>query len=226
MHVLGQRYIQGESEYDAKMEPPEDSVEAVGEVAIDPGAGKRLTDRTSDECVGMRAGPSGRNEERLRKQREEHQRRDEKQDDRRLAFLGEIEAESVGSDNPPAYCGPDQQNKEHQRQDVQIGGERTHASVRKQRRREIVPDHVAKDVQDVAGGEGEESPEDDEVSDARSVTERDTLQDFTLTQDVRERTEQAAHWLVEPTRVLAQENQAEDAMVENESRRGKYPDCK
>ena len=100
------------------------------------------------------------------------------------------------------------------------------SSVRQQRRREIVPDHVAKDIQDIAGREGEESPEDDEVGDARSVTERDALQDFTLTQNVRERTEQAAHWLVEPTRVLAQENQAEDSMVENESRRDKYPDCK
>ena len=174
----------------------------------------------------MRAGPSGRNEERLREQRKEHQRRDEKQDNRGLAFLGEIETESVGSDNPPANGGPDQQNKEHQRQDVQIGGEHTHASVRQQRRREIVPDHVAKDVQDVAGGKGEESPEDDEVGDPRAVTERDALQDFTLAQNVRERTEQATHRLVEPTRVLAQENQPEDAMVENESRRGKYPDCK
>ena len=195
------------------MQPPEDTVKTVRQVTVYPCAGERLADRTPDQRVGVRSGPSRRHEERLRKQREQHQRRDQQQDDRGLAFLGQVEAEPVGSGDPPANGGPHQQHEEHQREYVQVRREYANSRVRQQRRRKVVPDHVSEDVQDVAGRKRQKSPEDDEVRNPGAVPERYALQHLALPEDVRQRADKSAYRLVESTRVLAEEYQAKNALV-------------
>ena len=153
------------------MEPPEYSLERVGQVAVNSGVGEGLSERAAYQCVGVRAVSAGGDVERLSEQGEEHQAGDEEQDYGGLALLGEVEAEAAGLDSPAADGGPCQDYEEDDGEYVEVGGEDADAGVGEYRLGELGPYGVGEDVEDVAGGEGEESPEDEEVGESGAVSE-------------------------------------------------------
>ena len=77
------------------------------------------------------------------------------------------------------------------------------------------PDGVAEYVENVVGGEGEESPEDEEVGESGTVSEGYALEHLALPEDVGERAEEAADWLVEPVGVFAEQDESEYTKVQN-----------
>ena len=170
---------------------------------------------TSYQRVGVGAVSAGGDVEGLGEQREEHEAGYEHQDYRGLALLGEIEAETAGLDSPAPDSRPDEDDEEHHGEYVQVGGEDSDAGVGEYGLREFGPDGVGEDVEDVAGGEGEESPEYEEVGEAGAVSERNALEHLSLSEDVGERAEETADRLVESFGVLAEQDEPEDAQVEN-----------
>ena len=163
VHVLGHRYVQREPQDDGEVQPPEDALERVGRVAVYPGVGECLSERTAYEGVRVGAVPAGCHVERLGEQGEEHQAGDEQQDDGGLALLGKVEAKTAGLYSPAADGGPDQDYEEHDGEYVEVRGEYSDTGVGEYGFGELGPDGVGEYVEDVTGGEGEESPEDEEV---------------------------------------------------------------
>ena len=159
--------------------------------------------------------------ERLREESQRHQGGDQQQDHRRLLLLRQVEGEAVRAHQPPADGRPGQHREEGNRQDVQVGREYPHPGIGQQRGGKLPPYGVAEYEEQVAGGEGEEAPEDEEVGQARPVSSKgDLLQHLPLAQDQRNGPLQAAEGLVEPAGRLAQEDEPEDPEVEQHRREG------
>ena len=122
----------------------------------------------------------------------------EQEDDCRLPLLGQVEAEASGGSEPSTDGGPCKDDEEERCQQIEVYRDRADAGISEDRLGKLRPCGVAEDEHDVAGREGEEAPEDEEVRKARAVVaDRDPLKDLALSEYERDGPENASRGLVE-----------------------------
>ena len=153
VHVLRQGDVQRESKDYAQVGPPEEGVKAVGNPLAYAGRLERPSERGAHGRRCMRPHSPRCFVERLRQQRKRHQRRYHQQDDRRLRFLREVEAQAVRLYLPSSNRGPREHHEEGNGQHIQVKDERLDPSVGEQSGRKRSPRRVAVDKNDVAGQE-------------------------------------------------------------------------
>ena len=81
-----------------------------------------------------------------------------------------------------------------------------------------MPQRVAEYEQNIAQGEGQEAPEDEEMRQPRAVLDGYALEHLALSEDEGQRAEKTAHRLIEAICRLAQQHKPEDALVQKVAR--------
>ena len=144
-----------------------------------------------------------------------HQPRGHGHHDNRVEASGQVEAQPVRSRHPAAQHGPCQHHQQQGRQDIQIGAVNAHSQGGQQPLREVGPDGGPEYEDEVAEGEGEESPEDERVADAGPVPLRDPLQHAALTEDYQRGALQALEGSVDSRYRASLQDQVDDPPVQH-----------
>ena len=219
--VLGERDVQGKSQDDEQVNPPEYRLQDSGRAGRHSGGGEPTADSAADGHGGLRAMSAAGDVEGMYQQRGDHQAGGEADDDHGLALAGQVEAQAMRLGDPAAEQRPNQRGQHDDGEDIEVDAVHQDTGGGEDGLAQGMPDCPPEYEDQVGEAEGQEPPEDGGVSDAgqidaagTGVGASDALEHLALAQYDGGSANQAGQRTVEAGGRRALQHQAEHAVID------------